>query len=376
MITAPPRRFPLVQALRALAAFSVALSHILYDALSQAPHAGPVKALYKAMPWDAGVDIFFVISGFVIVHSSAGLFATQRGGRAFAVRRLARIVPLYWLMTSLFLAEMMTDPGAINGAIGGAAFILKSYFFIPCARPDGLVQPVLGPGWTLNYEMFFYMLFIPCIVFRRNRAVAAATALLAMFVLAGQFGLLHGVVLRTWSNPIILEFCAGMLLALLPGKFTLHAGFRAAVVIGALSLLHLQPHWPRIFADGVPAASLVFAAITGKPAFSLPRLETWLVRLGDASYALYLAHPFVMRAGALLWQHLHRPGGVYAYIACCLVAAQIAALVIHKFFERPATRWLRSRLENRAVDKIPPPGGLQDFQPPVSGVENQPRQTL
>ena len=147
---APSRQFPLVQALRAIAAFSVALTHILYDALGMAPGAGRARDLYQAMAWVAGVDIFFVISGFVIVHSSRRLFTAPGAMRLFAVRRLARIVPLYWVMTSLFVAEAFLDPGAVNGAIGGAAFIIKSYFFIPCARPDGVVQPVLGLGWTLD----------------------------------------------------------------------------------------------------------------------------------------------------------------------------------------------------------------------------------
>jgi peptidoglycan/LPS O-acetylase OafA/YrhL len=162
---------------------------------------------------------------------------------------------------------------------------------------------------------------------------------------------LHGVILRTWSDPIVLEFCAGMLLALLPGKFTLHAGLRIAIVGAALILLYFQPGWNRLFAYGIPAAALVFAAVIGKPASGRPNLEIWLVRLGDASYALYLVHPFVMRAVALLWLHLHRPGGIYAYIVISLALAQIAALAIHRYFEAPVTSWLRSNFEKN--EKLP-----------------------
>ena len=347
------RQFPLVQALRAIAAFSVALTHILYDALGMAPGAVPVQRAYGAMPWVAGVDIFFVISGFVIVHASRPLFGAKGAAGHFAMRRLARIVPPYWLMTTLFLGVMLLLPGSINGDAGGLGYIVKSYLFIPCARPDGLVQPVLGLGWTLNYEMFFYLAFVFFLFFRQVIAVILATILLTAFVLAGRAGLLHGVVLQTWSDPIVLEFCAGMLLALLPGKFTLHAAIRVAIVVGALILLYLQPGWNRLAAYGIPAAALVFAAIIGKPAPGMPRVEIWLIRLGDASYALYLVHPFVMRAVALLWLHLHKPGGVYAYIAICLALAQIAALAIHKFFERPVTRWLRIRFEGNTI-KIKP----------------------
>lgn len=347
----PNRQFPLVQALRALAAFSVALTHVLYNAMALAPGNSILKAVYGAMPWGAGVDIFFVISGFVIVHSSGRLFTAENAAGHFALRRLARIVPLYWLMTSLLLAELALDPGAVNGVIGGAGYILSSYLFIPCARPDGLVQPVLGLGWTLNYEMFFYFVFTPFLAFRRAQAVAAVSALLALLVLLGRLGLLHGVVLRTWSDPIILEFCAGMLLALLPGRLALHAVPRLCIALTALLLFRLQPGLPRVLADGVPAVMLVFAATAGRPSRSLPRLERWLVRLGDASYALYLVHPFVMRALALLWRQTQ--GGIFAYVVLSLVLAQLAALAIHRSFEKPATRWLRARLEPRLAASRP-----------------------
>lgn len=350
MMARPPvRKFHSVQALRALAAFSVALTHILYNALGMAPGAGSVRALYGAMPWGAGVDIFFVISGFVVIHASRSFFAAAGAAQRFIQRRLARIVPLYWLMTSLLLAEMTFMPDAVNGPIGGIGFIVKSYFFIPCARPNGVVQPVLSLGWTLNYEMFFYLSLLPFLHLRQRQAVTGLTLALAVFVLAGRAGLLHGVVLRSWSDPIILEFCAGMLLAALPGNFMLHGIWRWAIVIAALLLLHLQPGWDRIAAYGIPAALLVLAAVTGGPAGRLPRLEISLVRLGDASYALYLVHPFAMRAASLLWLHLHRPGGIYAYIAVSLALAQSAAIAIHTYFELPVKRWLRCRLEGQPV---------------------------
>lgn len=337
MPSQPPRRFPLLQALRAVAAFSVALTHILYQALGMVPASKPVRALYDFMPWGAGVDIFFVISGFVIVHSSRRLFGTAGAARNFAARRLARIVPLYWLMTSLLLVATIYFPNSVNAAIGGPVFVLKSYLFIPCARPDGSVQPVLSLGWTLNYEMFFYFVFIPFLYLREVQAVKLATIVLALFVLAGRNGLFAGVILQTWSNPIILEFCAGMLLALLLGTFFLNTALRMSIVILALTWLHLMPDVNRVIAYGIPATLLVFAAIIGKPATGMPKLEVWLVRLGDASYALYLVHPFVMRAASLLWRHAHGPA-IYAYILVTLTVSQLAALAIHYYFERPVRR--------------------------------------
>ena len=346
MSAAPPKQgFPLIQGLRAGAALAVAFTHILHDAMQLSPGDTLLGQLYSAMPWAAGVDVFFVISGFVIAYSSRGLFARPHAAQHFLARRLARIVPLYWVMTSLFLLEFLAQPGAIHGAVGGPAYILKSYAFIPAARPDGQIQPALGLGWTLNYEMFFYAVFAPFLVLRQRPAILATVSCLTLFVLAGAFIGLPGTVLTFWSQPIILEFCAGMGLALLPGRLTLPWTLRALLAVAALTALHLHTHEgpERFCAWGLPAVMLVLAASTGKPVSRLPALELWLVRLGDASYALYLVHPFVMRAISLLWTHMH--ASVLVYAGLCLVLSQAAALAVHKFGERPATRWVRARLE-------------------------------
>lgn len=288
---------------------------------------------------------FFVISGFVIVYSSRGLFTRPDASRLFLARRLARIVPLYWFTTTLFLVNFLLLPGAIHGTVGGLGYILKSYAFIPAARPEGLVQPALGLGWTLNYEMFFYAVFTPFLFLRQHRAVICATTSLTLFVLAGALIGFPGTALPFWSNPIILEFCAGMGLAFLPGRLALPWAPRALLAIAALAALHVhtQEGPERFYAWGLPAVMLILAASTAKPATRLPALELWLVRLGDASYALYLIHPFVMRAVSLIWHHLH--ASALAYAGLCLVLSQITALAVHKYGERPATRWLRTRLE-------------------------------
>ncbi|MDE1905722.1 MAG: acyltransferase [Rhodospirillales bacterium] len=340
------QQFPLVQALRALAALSVVFDHVAYNALGLWPQSQQLKWLQGAMPWGAGVDIFFVISGLVILHSSRGLCGTPKAGRRFMARRIARIVPLYWLMTSLFLLPLAIAPGTIHGDIGGPLYILKSYLFIPAARPDGLVQPALGLGWTLNYEMFFYALFLPFLALRPILAAFGVTAALALLAAAGQAGLLHGTVLQTWSNPIVLEFCAGTFLTFLPGRLSLPGFIRLAMAAGALIFLHWQPEgWNRAIANGLPATLLVAAAVTGRGVSLQNLLERGLIILGDASYALYLTHPFVMRAAAIAWGHLHQAGGPAAYVLICLVTSQVAALALHRLFETPSTAWLRARLE-------------------------------
>ena len=99
--------------------------------------------------------MFFVISGFVMVHASEPLFGRADGPRLFWLRRLIRIAPLYWAVTSLYLVLTLLLPDMATSHYS-PGLIAASYLFFPFPREDGTMQPVVGLGWTLNYEMFFY----------------------------------------------------------------------------------------------------------------------------------------------------------------------------------------------------------------------------
>jgi len=347
---------PWVQALRAVAALAVAFHHIANDDITNCGDpAGWFAALTKFFPWDAGVDIFFVISGFVIVHASAPLFGAGGGVKTFLRRRLQRNVPLYWLMTTLFLAVLIAGRAAIHGDIGGPAYILASYIFIPWPRPDGVLQPAFGLGWTLNYEMFFYAVFAPFLRLPRRPAVIAASLLLTGFAACGAIAGFPGPQLTFWSNPIILEFCAGMLLALiLPGP-ALSVPARLALAALSVAGLHFAmaapPQW-RAAVYGIPALLLVAAAVLGAPA-RMSRVEMLLVRLGDASYAMYLVHPFIMRGFTVLWHKFHAGNELAGtiYVLAGLTVAQACALAVNMTFERKFASLLRGGrgLKNEAV---------------------------
>jgi peptidoglycan/LPS O-acetylase OafA/YrhL len=345
-----PRLFPWVQALRAIAAVSVAFVHTANDAVTAGSDpAGVIESVVRAMPWVAGVDIFFVISGFVIIHASGSLFAQPGGWARFLRRRLTRIVPLYWALTALFLLTLVLRPMAVRGDIGGAGYILASFLFLPWPRPDGLMEPALGLGWTLNYEMFFYLVLTPFLLLRRGRAVLASGLALCVLVAAGRYAG-FGPQLAFWSDPIILEFVIGMGLALaVDAGLRLPGWLRLILIAAAIAILHQQAGGPgisRVLSFGLPGALLVMAAVTGRA----PRPGSWptrtLIRLGDASYAMYLFHPFVMRGATLVSAHLGRrseTSGILT-VLLSLIVAQLCALAINAWFERNVTALLRRRL--------------------------------
>jgi exopolysaccharide production protein ExoZ len=353
-MTVRPRLFPWVQGLRALAAAAVAFVHIANDAVTTGRDPGGwIEAAAHAMPWAAGVDIFFVISGFVIVHASAALFARKGGVTLFLRRRLTRIVPLYWALTTLFLAMAMLQRSAIRGETGGAGYLVASYLFVPWPRPDGVMEPALGLGWTLNYEMFFYLVLSAFLVLRRTPAVLGAAASLCLLVAAGQTVGLAAPVLRFWSDPMILEFVFGMGIALVVAQgLRLPGWLRLTIIAVAVAALHAQADMAlsvRPLSLGLPGALLVIAAVSVRRPEQMRAGTRLLVRLGDASYAMYLFHPFVMRAFTLLGARIdaHSEASGIAIAISSLVVAQLCALAINAGFERKLTKVLRRR--SRAV---------------------------
>lgn len=340
-----------IQVLRALAALMVAVHHVQADAGFLAARAGTAFTPSHVLPWNAGVDLFFVISGFIMVHSSVGLFDQPDGARLFIARRIARIVPLYWAATTLFLVVLLASPASINSGAPSLPQIAASYLFWPMANPAGEWQPVYSLGWTLNYEMLFYALFGAAILAPVRLVVPLVTMALAGLVaaqtLAGPLPLPFGF----WGQPIVLEFAAGMAVGLLrQNGLRLDGRLRWLMVAAGVGLLvaatgdgWAQTSWGAVALRGPAALLLVTAAACGRNVTAPSALVRSLAVLGDASYALYLVHPFAMRALREVFARL-APNATGLFIALALVAAVLAALAVYHWFERPMTRVLRRAL--------------------------------
>ena len=359
-----------IQILRAVAALMIVFSHAQNDCLNEAIKAHGTFARSDILPWDAGVDLFFVISGFIMVHASRRWFATPRAGSLFICRRLIRIVPLYWLITAIMLAILGYAAWTGKRPFPSFAEISASLGFVPFARPeDGQPRPIVALGWTLNYEMFFYVVFALFIRFQRFVAVAAITLTLALAVAAGSILHPSATILAYWSDPIVLEFGFGMLTALVwqsgvrcKGRLIFLLVMLGAAML-ALDLDGMRSVGPldvdangftRVLGAGIPMALIFAAIVLADPAFSTgSRLASFFTLLGDASYALYLFHPlaviFARKAYlALGWE---KTVGYWPLIAADLALAAGLALVIHICIEKP----ISTTLHNWFFDKRPQP---------------------
>lgn len=307
--------------LRALAATMVVVTHLYSFA------AVPVAEGGDRYEWlRHGVAIFFVISGFVMVESTRG---GAQSPAAFMWRRFVRVVPFWWVMLSIWV---------LIGAKFTWPWLASSYALVPMLNPlTDSYEPVLGPGWTLFFEMAFYVLFALALFLPRRVGIWLVVAILCLLPL------LRGLVpagmgsLSYYMNWHVVEFAAGIVIAYcrirLPWPFL-------PLGLAALWLLD-GAQWHPLLAMGLPAA-LVVAGARGLDG----RLPQWRIGelLGDASYAIYLSHMIVVHLVQGYIAPLDLP---LLSLAVGLGGSLSLGVVIHRCIEKPLLTRLR-RIGKRA----------------------------
>jgi exopolysaccharide production protein ExoZ len=353
---------PGIQLLRAVAATAVVAFHVRYDIVNNVSPPGSLPASFDRGA--AGVDLFFVISGFVMVYASESLFARPHASATFLARRIARIVPLYWVMTSAMLAYVAVRGFGPSDASPMQA--LASYFFIPYWRPSGVIDPLYGIGWTLNYEMFFYVVFAAVLWARREVAVAGIAVAFAAFVLlvANTDYFPRQVVYL--ADPLILEFVFGMGIAIVYRAGVKLSPAASMVLIAAAIAEVAWPLFdlPRWIGWGVPAAQIVAAVVLSGRSFPLPFA---FEALGDVSYALYLIHPALISVARIFSSkgYVTPAAAPWLHLAGYLVICVCASLMVHRLLEKPMTRALRRALSIQAPRLLRPDRPALAGQSPV-----------
>jgi len=348
MLQEPGDRLASIQILRAFAAMGVVLAHLT------ASYAMVFNAKGIGLDFflgNAGVDLFFVISGFIMVYASESLFGKPGASRTFMLRRTIRIVPLYWMATTYALWIYMD--GKWSNPLPALKNLIGSYFFLPFPMPSG--GPILIVGWTLNYEMFFYLVFALAlaVALSRARAVVLATVKLIGLVLVGQWwGHRLSPFWRSFTNPLMLEFIMGMWIAL---------AYRARITISPLVALLLLVAGLSIVALSTSSGSQdVHRAMTWGFGFAmvvaivLSRTRTnsviWapVILLGEASYAIYLIHWFVlMSPPRWLVASLPPVEHTLAYSVSIVFLTLGIGVAVHFLVERPVTWLLRHGWRSR-----------------------------
>ena len=336
-MTAPIYRIEPLQALRGLAAFLILAKHALYEIDTISP------IVFNYGNYDnyvIGIDIFFVLSGFIMVYTSWGKSGLE-ASKTFMLRRIMRIVPIYWFYTILFALIALYLPQVLGNAEFLVSDFFKSLFFIPYINSVGDMQPLLAVGWTLNYEMFFYIVFAVCLVLPVRLSLIALSVFLMALVLTDFFGM-EGNLADFYSRPIVLEFLIGSLIGYLYMKqvrlpawfFWVGCVFTLVSIIALLytdTLIELGVDYNKANISMIIVALLVLPKKAAT--YKLPK---WSVVLGDASYSVYLSHPFsigaVTQSFLLMgWVNVVHPWIIFALsVFVSLVGGVIAYYALEK----------------------------------------------
>lgn len=326
----PKVRMDCIQILRAVAALAVVTHHI---------------PLFENGAW--GVDLFFVISGFIMCY------VTEDSGNRFLTKRIIRVVPLYWAGTIGVFGLALARPHLFDSTTANLVELVKSLAFIPFIKGDD-IRPMLFLGWTLNYEMFFYLLFaISMAVSHRYRAIISSTLILVI-VVSGYLVPFESAPFKFFTRSITLEFAFGMLCYMLfmrmaiyrPQHRPITSRIQWTLMGGALIACMplatvLSPIGIRVIEWGIPAALSFCFIVYGLSGVKLPR---GLVLIGDASYSLYLFHPYVIQIFDKILEpfsshdvQAYFMAGVAIFLCCGL------SVLSYRYIEKPLTELLRKR---------------------------------
>lgn len=327
-------RLTSIQYLRALAAAGVAVFHA----------ADRLDLGASAEIGAAGVDIFFVISGFVMWTVTA-----QRPGTPmrFLFDRATRIIPLYWIFTLSIAAMALVLPTLLPRLKLTLDHLVYSLFFIPHYAPgDNRLYPLLAAGWTLNYEMFFYALFAAFLPLPPIPRLRIAIGTLAALAAAGILYQGHNPVALTYTNALLLEFAAGLLIGraweldLLSGRWV--GIILTGTAIGAflLGIVFRAPDQYRVLIWGIPASLLVCGFLSLERAGAM-RKSKMLELIGDGSYSIYLVHGNLTALMTKIWPQVHSPKAITCFLTASLAGSIAAGMISYRFLERPLISGLR-----------------------------------
>ncbi|NBB49589.1 acyltransferase family protein [Rhizobium sp. CRIBSB] len=337
-----------LQYIRAIAALLVVYFHAILQLEKLNPDAWITGYLFGK----SGVDLFFVLSGFVMWITTSD---KAQSVSDFWWKRARRVVPLYWAVTLAAAAVALVVPQILKSTQFDIPHILASLAFLPWLNPSDpagdMIAPLIVPGWTLNYEMYFYFLFGLCLLVPVRYRIAAITALIgSIFVVANLVP--ESTAARFYGDTVIFEFVAGVILGRI---YKTGLSFTAPVVAIAVALgfavLLFNDYrgfdMPRLITIGIPAAVIIFFAT----AIHIPDLHAlrWLRILGDASYSIYLTHIFTLAGSRMVYPWvIGTLQSETLFVVLMMVISTAVGLASYYLFEVPVGRYLASTKLPRA----------------------------
>lgn len=349
---APPKTLQSIHFLRGLASVLVVLIHALGSVALKFPgHQNVFPRSYQDYLYvcSSAVDFFFLISGFTMFYVYAKDFGKPFAWLDFLVRRAIRIVPMYWLISMLIAAVLLISPALFSTLKFQLRHAIESFFFIPTINSAGENFPMLNVGWTLSYEMYFYVLFGLAMLRTVRFALWTMGILFFASLLAGHASAYDSPTLNVLFNELVMEFFLGGLagyLALRGRRLQVPtAWILVAAGISAFALQFVAGEWPmgRLFTRGLPAFCILVGLVSLEvhARFTSPQ---WLLRIGDECYSLYLSHSIIL---ALFFKMVVALGLIRwvpadAFVPVAVLVAIMGARFTYTSVEKPLTRRLNA----------------------------------
>jgi exopolysaccharide production protein ExoZ len=338
-----PQRLTLnsLQAVRGLAAILVVVDHSIF--IWGINYNKPVNINLAVFLGELGVTMFFVISGFVMIYSHAKDFGDKSAIKRFFTRRFNRIIPLYWIMTvlyALYLTVQNRGPSLYQ--------VVLSLLFIPYNAPGSVYgHPVLGQGWTLNYEIMFYIVFGFSLFHRRG--VQLVFLVFSLWVIADLCGLLGDRnPFSFWGKPIVLFFLAGVAVGLGRhwAKFQIDFGGALTIAVAFIALAVLTAIWagPETYvaalASGFSAISTVAICAWAKESDNTNAVRKFAKIIGDITYSTYLTHTLVIAQVTKVIFHIAPESSTTLVVLIATPICILVGLIVYRLIERPLLRTL------------------------------------
>lgn len=332
-----------IQSLRAIAAFIVVVFHSHIGFASSYPALSFANEAYLFGFGKVGVHIFFVISGYIMYLTSFGT-GKQFAPKSFLTKRFLRVYPIYWVFVVLYVAVaylLMSPPKLAVDQYVGMVLLLP-----------GTAPLLIGPAWTLSYEIYFYIAFAAAMMFGQTRGLIALTVFFSLSIALGFILRPQAAVTSLMTNALLLEFIMGVWIARVT---TLHAlpkamgwvALGAAVIGYAIGLALGYDRLPSAALWGMPSALLVAGAVileqhNSAVMTALYKKVSWL---GDSSYSLYLCHILIIE---LVLNMQPFQISLIALVALNTIACVVFAAIFYRLVERPFIQYLQRWLVKRA----------------------------
>lgn len=295
-----------IQALRAIAAALVVVLHafVHLEARNLIPSVPEIVEAGRV-----GVDIFFVISGFIMVYISGENFKKQGASRDFIVKRLIRVAPTYWLYTLLMAVLLLSYPQSFShGKSFSPNHLLASLAFVPWPNSLGDIKPILNVGWTLNYEIYFYLIFAILLLFSKKLLLPLLSVILLSGIAAGLLFEPVSPIYSVVTSSLPIEFLMGCLIAVgYKRQLQLSTSLCFVLIISGAAVLLLSgileyetASTPRAIKWGGGSAMLVAGAVFLERNNKL-RIPLLFTSLGNSSYSLISHSPIHHQCS---WQDL------------------------------------------------------------------------